>query len=287
MKILLTGASGFTGVHFTRMAQQAGHVVQPLGANLTDKAALAADVAAAAPDALVHLAAISFVGHEDDAAFYVVNVVGTTHLLAAAAALPKPLQCVLVASSANVYGNCQASPIGEGQVPAPVNHYAASKLAMEHMAQTFTDRMPVVLARPFNYTGPGQAKHFLIPKLVDHFARRAPVVELGNLAVEREYNDVDFLCQSYLHLLEHGQPGMPYNICTGYAYSLLNVIERLERLTGHKISPQVNPRLVRANELHRLCGDPARLQAVWLKAGASWPQAGGLDDTLKRMLDAS
>jgi nucleoside-diphosphate-sugar epimerase len=287
LKILLTGADGFTGVHFTRHAEAAGHTVWPLRSDLTDAVALKAEVTQAAPDALVHLAAIAFVGHADDAAFYAVNTVGTVNLLNAVAALPRRVRCALVASSANVYGNCESSPIAETQPPAPVNHYAASKLAMEHLAQTFVDRFPVVMARPFNYTGPGQANHFLIPKLVDHFARRAPVVELGNLGVEREYNDVDFVCQSYLHLLAHGLPGLPYNVCTGHTYSLLDVVARLQLQTGHTIDTEVNPRLVRANEVHRLCGDAARLRAVWQAAGAAWPQAADLDKTLARMLESA
>lgn len=286
MKILLTGADGFTGVHFTRQALAAGHEVVALRSDLTDREALVAEVARAAPDALVHLAAISFVGHADEAAFYAVNVVGTVNLLNAVAALPQRLRCALIASSANVYGNSEVSPIAETQPPAPVNHYAASKLAMEHLAQTFADRFPVLIARPFNYTGPGQAGHFLIPKLVAHFARRAAVVELGNLSVEREYNGVDFVCQSYLHLLAHGQPGLPYNVCTGHTHSLLGVMARLQQLTGHTVCPQVNPRLVRANEVHRLCGDPSRLRAVWQRAGAPWPGEADLDQTLLRMLDA-
>lgn len=284
MKILLTGADGFTGVHFTRQAEAAGHSVWPLKSNLLDTSALDAEVAEAAPDALVHLAAIAYVAHADEAAFYAVNTVGTVHLLNAVAALPVPLGCALVASSANVYGNCTVSPIAETQPPAPVNHYAASKLAMEHLAQTFNDRFPVLLVRPFNYTGPGQAGHFLIPKLVDHFARRAAVVELGNLAVEREYNDVDFVCRSYLHLLAHGRTGLPYNVCTGLPHSLLSVVARLQRITGHTVTPQVQASLVRANEVHRLCGDPARLRSVWQAAGADWPDADSLDDTLRRML---
>ena len=178
-KILLTGAAGFTGLFFKSAAEAAGHTVWPLAADLTDKAAVAAEVAQVQPTAVVHLAAISFVGHADDAAFYSVNVLGTVNLLAALAALPVPPTKVLVASSANVYGNCDASPITEAQPPAPVNHYATSKLAMEHMALTYADRLPVVITRPFNYTGPGQAPQFLIPKLVSHFARRADRIELG------------------------------------------------------------------------------------------------------------
>lgn len=262
MRILLTGASGFTGRHFYEHASKTGHEVVPLHADLTDLASLQQGVRAAGPvDAVMHLAAISFVGHANDADFYAVNTVGTTHLLAALAALPaseRPLK-VLVASSANVYGNCQDSPIAETQPPAPLNHYAASKLAMEHMAMTFLDRLPIVITRPFNYTGSGQAKSFLIPKLVDHFVRKAPVIELGNLHVEREFNDVRMVTDAYLRLLDKGLTGEIYNVCSGKMYSLLDVIDVLTGLTGHSIEVRVNPAFVRANEVHRLCGDPSKL----------------------------
>lgn len=272
MRILLTGASGFTGRHFQAHATQAGHEVVPLHANLTDPASLQQGVQAVGQvDAVVHLAAISFVGHANDAEFYAVNTVGTTRLLAALAALAasdRP-QKVLVASSANVYGNSQNSPIAENQPPSPVNHYAASKLAMEHMAMTFQDRLPIVITRPFNYTGPGQAKSFLIPKLVDHFVRKAPVIELGNLHVEREFNDVRMVTDVYLQLLNKGISGEIYNVCSGKTYSLNDVVEILASLTGHSIDLRVNPAFVRANEVHRLCGDPSKLQQCVDKAIAS------------------
>jgi nucleoside-diphosphate-sugar epimerase len=208
---------------------------------------------------VVHLAAISFVGHADNAAFYAVNVIGTTNLLQALVAKDRAPQCVLIASSANIYGNCDASPIAETQPPVPVNHYAASKLAMEHMARTFADRLPIVITRPFNYTGHGQGVNFVIPKLVDHFARRAPQVELGNLGVEREFNDVRFVADAYLGLLKHGKRGEDYNICTGKPYTLQHVIDTLSVLTGHVLEVHVNPAFVRANEVHRLYGSPEKL----------------------------
>ncbi len=261
MKILLTGAAGFTGLFFKQQAEAAGHTVWPLSANLTDKAGVAAEVAQAQPTAVVHLAAISFVGHADNAAFYSVNVLGTVNLLAALAALPVAPIKVLVASSANVYGNCDASPITEAQPPAPVNHYATSKLAMEHMALTYADRLPLVITRPFNYTGPGQAPQFLIPKLVSHFARRADRIELGNLHVAREFNDVRMVCAAYLGLLAHGQPGQVYNVCSGEPHTLQHVLAALKGITGHHMAVEVNPAFVRANEVHRLCGSPAKLLA--------------------------
>jgi nucleoside-diphosphate-sugar epimerase len=279
LNILLTGAVGFTGHFFKLQAEAAGHTVWQLAANLTDKAAVAAEVGQAQPTAVVHLAAISFVGHADEAAFYSVNVLGTLNLLAALSALPEPPSKVLLASSANVYGNCDASPITEAQAPAPVNHYATSKLAMEHMALTYADRLPLVISRPFNYTGPGQAPQFLIPKLVSHFARRADRIELGNLHVEREFNDVRMVCEAYLRLLAQGQAGQIYNVCSGQPYTLQHVINTLERITGHTMAVDVNPAFVRANEVHRLCGSPDKLQAAVGPLG-EW----GLEDTLRWML---
>lgn len=283
MKILLTGAAGFTGRHFARCAAQAGHQVLALQANLTDKAALLAEVRQIQPDAVVHLAAISFVGNADEAAFYAVNVVGSTNLLSAMTTLPQP-PTVLLASSANIYGNCEASPITEDQPPAPVNHYAASKLAMEHMARTFAGQLPIIITRPFNYTGAEQGVQFLIPKLVDHFARKAPVIELGNLHVEREFNDVRMVCDAYLALLAHGQAGQTYNICTGQAYTLQQVIDTLIQLTGHRLQVRVNPTFVRANEVHRLSGHAGKLHQLMERSGVRLATP-TLAQTLQNMLD--
>lgn len=280
MNILLTGSDGFTGQHFAQIATKAGHQITQLKADLTDPAAVAAQVQGTQPDAVVHLAAISFVGNADLTAFYAVNVIGTMNLLAAVAALPKPPAKVLLASSANIYGNCESSPIDENQAAAPVNHYAASKLAMEHMAQTFSDRLPIVITRPFNYTGVGQGGQFLIPKLVDHYARKATRIELGNLHVEREFNDVRMVCNAYLALLGQGQPGEAYNVCTGQTYTLQNVLNMLTTVTGHKPDVLVNPAFVRANEVHRLCGNPNKLTTC---TGPLPPFV--LSDTLQWMLE--
>jgi nucleoside-diphosphate-sugar epimerase len=281
LKLLLTGADGFTGRHFAAGASACGHEVVALQANLGDADALKAEVAQVAPEAVVHLAAISFVGHADASAFYNVNVIGTLNLLDALAALARPPGRVLLASSANVYGNCEQSPITEAQPPAPVNHYAMSKLAMEHMARTYLDRLPLFFVRPFNYSGPGQAASFVIPKLVAHFARRAEAVELGNLDVEREFNDVRFVCEAYLQLLHKAMPGEVYNICTGKPVTLKEVLALLSQITGHQLPVKVNTAFVRANEIHRLCGSPAKLDAAI--GGIVLPT---LADTLRWMLDS-
>ncbi|MGJ7504319.1 NAD-dependent epimerase/dehydratase family protein [Variovorax sp. ZT5P49] len=286
MKILLTGAEGFTGRLFAEHATAAGHTVVALQANLTNADALRDEVLATAPDAVVHLAAISFVGHAHDEAFYAVNVIGTTNLLNALVQLPVRPRRVLLASSANIYGNTAESPIGETHAPAPVNHYGMSKLAMEYMARTYADRLDLVITRPFNYTGPGQDDHFLIPKLAMHFAAREPSIALGNLDVEREFNDVRMVCDAYLLLLSHGEPGETYNICSGQPYALRFVIDTFARLTGYSPRIEVNPAFVRANEVHRLCGSAAKLRALFATHGVTLLSP-PLEETLQRMLQTA
>jgi nucleoside-diphosphate-sugar epimerase len=283
LKIFLTGAEGFTGRYFVDRATAAGHNVVAMQANLLNRDALEREVLSVQPDVVVHLAAISFVGHTDNSAFYAVNVVGTTNLLEALTRLPSAPHRVLLASSANIYGNSEHSPLAETHPPAPVNHYAMSKLAMECMAGTFADRLNLVIARPFNYTGRGQDINFVIPKLAEHFARKADSISLGNLDVEREFNDVQLVCDAYLCLMEHGRPGEAYNVCSGLPHTLREVIACFEIITDHRMHVEVNPAFVRKNEVHRLCGNPEKLNALLRDCGVDLVPP-TLRDTLARML---
>ncbi len=282
MKLLLTGAQGFTGRHLQAMAAARGHEVHALTCDLLDADALRKEVAACAPQAVIHLAAIAFVGHGSASDFYRVNTVGSTQLLDALARLADAPPQVLLASSANIYGNAPLSPITEDTPPAPVNHYAMSKLAMETMASNWAGRLPITIARPFNYTGPGQDESFVIAKLVAHFARRAPTISLGNIDVEREYNDVGMVCRAYLDMIEQGISGT-FNVCTGTTHALRDVIDLLAQITGHTPQIQVDPALVRAHEIRRLCGSPARLQAALSELGLDLSPS-QLRPLLERML---
>ena len=282
MRLLLTGAEGFTGRHVSQAAQAAGYSVVPLKADLTDADAVAAEVASAAPTHVLHLAAISAVTHADELAFYQVNLFGSLNLLKALAALPHAPRKVLLASSANVYGNQGGEAIVETLCPQPVNHYAMSKLAMEHMAATYADRLPLVMTRPFNYTGVGHDQRFVIPKIVDHFVRKAPVLELGNLDVYREYNDVRQVCDVYLKLLDRGVAGETYNVCSGRAVSLRAVLALMTEISGWQPEIRVNPAFVRANEIHTLAGSPQKLVAC-----IGSVSGGDLKSLLAWMLQAS
>lgn len=280
-RLLITGVDGFTGRHLSVAAHAEGYEVFGLKADLTDAPAIASEVAAIAPTHVAHLAAISAVTHADEEAFYRVNLFGSLNLLKALSALQVSPQKVLLASSANVYGNQGGAAINESTCPKPVNHYAMSKLAMEHMAATFGDRLPLVITRPFNYTGVGHDLRFVIPKIVSHYKRQAPLIELGNLDVYREYNDVRQVCDVYLKLLDAGAAGDTYNVCSGKAVSLREVLALMTEITGWQPEVHVNPAFVRANEIHTLAGDCSKLEKI---IGAQ--RSFDLVDTLTWMINA-
>ncbi|WP_458071336.1 GDP-mannose 4,6-dehydratase [Rhodanobacter sp. BL-MT-08] len=271
-RVLVTGLEGFTGHYVGAELRDAGYEVFGLSSSaggntndlvdLLDADALVQVVEKIRPQAVVHLAAIASVAHGDTAAIYRTNIMGTRNLLAALAGLSVRPSRVLLASSANVYGNAKgcAGPLDELTALAPVNDYAVSKLAMEYMARTWAERLPVLFSRPFNYTGVGQSPQFLIPKIVDHFRRGERHIELGNLDVWREFTDVRAVAWAYRRLLETDNDVDTFNICTGATYSLREVIALMEEIAGYSIEVSVNPAFVRRNEVRRLQGSSVRLR---------------------------
>jgi nucleoside-diphosphate-sugar epimerase len=291
-RVLITGIHGFTGRYMAAELREAGYQVFGCGsragdepgyfqADLTDAAALRPLLADVRPDMIVHLAALAFVGHGDANAFYQVNLLGTRNLLEAVAASSYAPECVLLASSANVYGNVSEGLLSEDTLPAPANDYAVSKLAMEYMARLWVPKLPIVIARPFNYTGVGQAEQFLLPKITSHFKRHAKRIELGNLDVWRDFSDVRSVVRAYRGLLEAKPVGQTLNVASGQARSLREVLDICRSITGHELEVIVNPAFVRSNEVKTLCGDATRLRKVL----GQW-NTPSLEETLRWMLAA-
>ena len=290
-RVLVTGIDGFTGRYVQLELESAGWEVFGTGmsdyasdsryrqADIRDLAHLREIVADVQPDAVIHLAGLAFVGQGDANAFYDVNLLGTRNLLVALAEAIKPPKCVLLASSANVYGNTTGGGLSEEMPMNPANDYALSKLAMEYMARLWQDKLPIVIARPFNYTGVGQSESFLLPKIVAHFRRRAEKIELGNLDVWRDFSDVRAVAQAYSRLLEVHPVGETVNICSGRLHSLREVLDMAERITGYRMRVEVNPDFVRENEVRTLCGSPAKLQ----KLIGPW-ETPELEETMRWML---
>lgn len=282
MLTLVTGIEGFTG-HFVKAELEAnGHTAVGLRSDLTDSNAVENEILELQPEAVIHLAGLAFVGEDNINAFYDVNLVGTRNLLDALAKHASKLGSVLITSSANVYGNSTGGVLDENVTPNPSNDYAVSKLAMEHMARLWSKKLPLCIVRPFNYTGVGQDEKFLIPKIVSHFRDKKSVIELGNLDVWREFGDVRTVATIYRMLIENCPVGETLNVCTGQTYSLKEVINLCEKLTGHKIEIKVNPEFVRENEVRELKGDNTRLNK-WAGNTPSY----AFEETLSWMLSSN
>ena len=281
-RILVTGAQGFTGSYVLSALQNAGFEACALKADLCDETAVRAEVEAMKPHAALHLAGIAYVGHGNPADFYRVNLIGTLGLLQALESAGSITGPVVLASSANIYGNAyQNEAIKESFLPHPVNDYATSKLAMEEMASLWKGRLPITVVRPFNYTGVGQSSAFVVPKIVSAFRERHSELSLGNLDVWRDFSDVRDVARWYTEILKQNITGEIVNFCSGKTVSLGEIIHWCRELSTHDVTIKSSTALQRKNELVRLCGDRSHLETLLGRAGnANY----SIFDTLQWML---
>ena len=236
-----------------------------------------------------HLAALTHVGQSWDEPLAVleVNVLGTGVLLAAARACgtdPK----ILVTSSAEVYGavtDPTRLPLTEKSPTAPLTPYAASKLAAEALcAQAWLGHgQRVVIVRPFNHIGPGQSPNFAVSalskRIVDAERAGAAEIPVGNLSARRDFTDVRDVVRSYRMLIESGNPGEVYNVCSGRDVSIQEIADRLLDEAGSAVRLVPEASLIRPVEVPVLRGDPSRLTEA-----TGWAPALSLDQTLADVL---
>lgn len=272
-KVLVTGIEGFTGVYLEELLIRNGYDVYGLSyprsarkthlvCDITERKQVDSVLQEVMPDYVVHLAGISFIPHCDARQVYDINYLGTLNILDALVDKGlKPLKIIL-ASSANVYGNPAAEVIDETLCPAPVNHYAISKLNMELMARNYFDRLNILITRPFNYTGVGQGGQFLVPKIIAHFKERRHEIELGNLDIVRDFSDVRFVVDTYRRLMECDCASEIVNICSGRGVSLLDIVEKMNLLAGRRITVKINQDFVRKNEVKVLIGSDRKLSSL-------------------------
>lgn len=274
-KVLITGINGFTGKYLSDYYTERNFSVygitnnappnQPhiFSCDLLEKERLIELIDQIQPEIVVHLAAISFVGHEDLTEMYQVNVLGTQNLLEAIRLKGKQkVEKILLASSATVYGNQLETELSEQMCPNPVNHYGISKLAMEQVAKMYFDDLPILITRPFNYTAPEQSTNFVIPKIASAFKNKQQTLELGNIEVFREYNSIHFICECYYLLSISDYQSTVVNLCSGITYSLKEVIDYCSELSNHTLEVKINERFVRSNEIIRLSGSPKKLNEM-------------------------
>jgi GDP-4-dehydro-6-deoxy-D-mannose reductase len=293
MRAAITGAHGFVGRHLAEHLVARGDVVIPLDVDdrepvdVTDPDAVTACVEETRPDVIYHLAARSHVGESwhDEKGVTRVNVDGTANVLAAAADVG--VERVLVVGSAEQYGRVDPGdvPVSEDTELRPVSPYARSKAAAEALARRAADDgLGVVCVRAFGHTGPGQTPRFLVPALAARVAEAEVAgevrVTIGNTAPVRDLSDVRDVVRAYRLLVLHGAPGAVYNVCSGVGTSVGEIATRLLALATRPLRLEVDPALVRPDDLPVLVGDAARLVAA-----TGWRPQHALDTTLRDVLD--
>jgi GDP-4-dehydro-6-deoxy-D-mannose reductase len=271
MKALITGAEGFVGRHLTEHLRDCGDTVVGVdrgdGPDLLDPRGLVELLEAEAPDVVYHLAGWSDIGASwsHPLTAFEVNAVGTLNLLQACITTSGPR--VLAVSSADVYGVVapEELPITESFPFRPVTPYAASKVAADQLAlQSWLGHgLETIRVRAFNHLGPGQRPDFVAPAIADRIARNERddlgEVPVGNLTPRRDITDVRDVVRAYRLLMELGEPGEAYNVCSGRDVSIAELARQLLAMADRPMELLVDPDLQRPVETPVLLGDPTKI----------------------------
>jgi len=293
MRVLITGISGFVGSHMAEFALARGarvfgasrgrrgpENIRPLldrvtllPCDLLDAAAVRHAIEQSAPTHVVHLAAQSSVGEswQAPAETLATNVVGQANLLEAARMLARPPRVLCVGSSEE-YGQVEEDelPIRESNALRPLSPYAVSKVAQDLMGYQYWKSygLPIVRARAFGHDGPRRGEGFVTSSLARQVAeieagRREPVIEVGDLKPRRDYSDVRDIVRGYWLLVERGEPGEVYNLCSGRVWSIQEVLDfLLDRARVKGIAVRVDPARFRPSDVMVLQGDAAKIEAA-------------------------
>lgn len=292
--ILITGASSFTAPYLARKlsAPNTNIIATSLSGrhcdksfdevvqcDITDAKSVERTINDTKPNRVIHLAGLSFVGHKNPSDFYNVNVIGADNLLSNLEKCSHKIQSILISSSANIYGTPEVTKITESVPPSPVNHYANSKLAMENIARTYSNTLPIIITRPFNYIGYGQNLSFVIPKIIDTYVRNEKSIELGNIDVSRDFSSIYDTTDAYAKLLVcEDAIGETFNVCSGKATSLASILSDIEVICGRKIDININQHFIRKNEILSLTGSNEKLRKT-----INWEPTTSLKPILKEI----
>ena len=273
MRALITGGQGFVGQHLERHLRDQGDdvVILDMETDVAKAEVVSQAILQAAPDAIYHLAALSHVGDSwnDPSQVLSVNVIGTANVLAAARQCDRDVT-TLVVSSAEVYGIVQPDdlPLTESSSVAPASPYAASKAAAEQVAlqavRGFGQK--VIVVRPFNHIGPGQAPVFAVPalskRIVDAARTGDQDLSVGTLTTRRDFTDVRDVVRAYRLLIEHGASGEIYNICSGTDESIAEIVAMLLEIVGLNLNLVSDQSLIRPVDVPVLRGECSKVFAT-------------------------
>jgi GDP-4-dehydro-6-deoxy-D-mannose reductase len=289
VQVFVTGVAGFVGRRLEARLKAAG--VRVIGTDLeldvADADRVADAVSAARPDAIVHLAAISFVpeAERNPQAVYRVNFLGARSILEAARKISPGVRLLLVGSG-HIYGAADpgAPPFDERSPLRPDSPYAWSKAAADLLGSVYAkEGVDVVRVRPFNHTGPGRPERFVESSFARQIAEieaglRPPEIAVGNLDAVRDFLDVEDVVDAYLRLLDPKVPAGPYNVASGKGISIRELLDSL--LTHTSIRPQVEVDKGRWRPADASIGTAERLAET-----TGWAPTIPLAETLKRLLD--
>ncbi|MFQ5670897.1 MAG: GDP-mannose 4,6-dehydratase [Acidobacteriota bacterium] len=308
MNCLVTGGTGFAGSSLVERLLRAGHRVwagsrtgsaghlagvegaEVLACDLRDPQAVARLVEQAAPERVYHLGAHTFVpaAYADRQGCLETNLMGTVHLLAAVRRIA-PAARVLVVGSAGEYGASgrPGTRLAETAPLLPVDPYGASKAAAEMWAlqEGAGAGFHVVCVRSFGHVGPRQSPRFVVADFARQIGRVAcgeqePRLEVGNLEAVREFNDVEDVAAGYAAILERGNRGSVYNVCSGRGLAIREMLDRLVRRSGVAVEVVESADRRRPADVPSLVGDPARTREE-----TGWEMAAPVDGALDRVLE--
>ena len=310
MRLLVTGAGGFVGGHLVSYLRRehpeveihgallpqggiswgSGGGMRVIEADLNDPAAVRGLVDAVVPDRILHLAGQSSPQHSflDPGGTLRTNVLGIVHVLDAARQLGLRPD-VLVVGSAEEYGPARPEdiPLRETAPLRPSSPYAVSKVAQGALAVLYgpAGGMRVVLTRTFHHTGPGRGEAFAESSFARQVAEieaglRPPVLKVGNLDAVRDFADVRDVVSAYWALLEKGEAGAVYNVCTGRGRAIRELLELLLAASQARVEVRVDPERLRPSDVPVQVGDPSRL-----KAATGWEPRIPIEQTLGDLLD--
>jgi GDP-4-dehydro-6-deoxy-D-mannose reductase len=284
MRALVTGATGFAGKYLTVALRETGYETVACGGprdhdalpiDLLDLSSLRAALDVSRPQVVFHLAAATFVPDSlvTPMATYETNVRGTANL---AQAVREYMQStgakvrMLFTSSAEVYGMQPPAtyPLRETVAPSPANPYAASKAAAEMLllGEAHSFGLDVVIARAFNHIGPGQSDRFVVASFASQLAKiargAAPQLYVGNLDAKRDFLDVRDVVRAYVALASDGTSGEIYNVCSGTARAIRDVLRELIIAAHVPVEVRDDPARQRPSDVPLSLGDPGKLHAA-------------------------
>jgi GDP-4-dehydro-6-deoxy-D-mannose reductase len=293
MKALVTGAHGFVGRHLVSHLEANGDEVTSVdrgehGPDITDAEGVHALLEDLKPEVVYHLAGWADVGGSWKAPVeaFRANAEGTLNVLTAAADVG--VSRVLAVSSADVYGKVDPGelPLTEDSPLRPASPYAVSKVAADYLGlQAWLGRgLPVLRVRAFNHLGPGQTDKFVAPALASRIAHAerdgGEVLTVGNLSARRDFTDVRDVVRAYRLLMESGEPGEVYNVCSGVDLAVQDLADRLLAQATVPLRFETDPELLRPVDVPVLRGSHARLTAA-----TGWEPEISIDRTLTDLLE--